>query len=93
MNANLDHTTSARSATVECLHWIFVRAGRALACTVAVCGSNSCSVHVQPLWTGAAEAIETFTRPLDALRRHAEIVGLLRQQGWLLADRAGTREA
>jgi hypothetical protein len=44
-------------------------------------------VQVTPLWDDTAPACETFSRPTEALRRHAELATFLRESGWLLAER------
>ena len=44
-------------------------------------------VQVTPLWDDESSVCETFSRPTDALRRHAELATFLRESGWLLAER------
>jgi hypothetical protein len=50
-------------------------------------GDGFYTVSVFPLWEPADTITQTFPKPGDALRRHAEISSYLRASGWLLADR------
>ena len=77
--------SESRAASV--LHWLFRRDSRALSCDVSVDGDEKFVVRVIPLWDDETSVVETFKRPIDALQLHAEIVSLLRESGWLLADR------
>ena len=69
------------------LYWLFYRNDRALTCELSVNADQEYVVQVTPLWDDEAEACETFSRPTDALRRHAELATFLRESGWLLAER------
>jgi len=69
------------------LHWLFMRDDRAISCDVDVRGDGLYTVTVLPLWSAGDTITQTFTKPGDALRRHAEISSYLRASGWLLADR------
>jgi hypothetical protein len=87
MNALAPSVTSTPHVrAAQFLHWLFVRDGRALSCSVWTRTDLTCAVHIVPLWESDAEVIETFSRPKDALRRHAEIASNLREAGWLLAE-------
>lgn len=79
-------TSGTRPASM--LHWLFMRGNRALSCDVHVSGRQRYEVHVTPLWDGEPPVCKFFDRPMDAVRRHAEIAFFLRESGWLLADRA-----
>jgi hypothetical protein len=83
--ACLSWPSETRAASV--LHWLFRRDSRALSCDVSVDGDEQFVVRVIPLWDDDTSIVETFKRPIDALQRHAEIVSLLRESGWLLSDR------
>jgi hypothetical protein len=71
---------------VEWLHWLFIRGNQALSCDVDVRGEGLYGVSLFPLWNSGEATTETFTRPGEALRRHAEITNLLQASGWLLAE-------
>jgi len=75
----------------EFLHWIFQRDGRTLSCSISIGDDLACTLHILPLWGGLAETIEKFTRPVDAIRRHAEVAFYLRESGWLLGGRSVVR--
>jgi len=69
------------------LYWLFYRNDQALACELSVNGDQEYVVQVTPLWDDEASVSESFRRPTDALRRHAELATFLRESGWLLAER------
>ena len=69
------------------LYWLFYRNDHALTCELSVNADQEYVVQVTPLWDDASPACETFSRPTDALRRHAELATFLRESGWLLAER------
>jgi hypothetical protein len=69
------------------LYWLFYRNNDALTCELTVNADQEYVVQVTPLWDEGTTACETFRRPTDALRRHAEVATFLRESGWLLAER------
>jgi hypothetical protein len=69
------------------LYWLFYRNNQALTCELSVNGDQEYVVQVTPLWDDESSVCETFRRPTDALRRHAELATFLRDSGWLLAER------
>lgn len=84
-------TTPVRSPRVpESSHpvllWVFRRGVEAITCEVDVTRSGACEVRTIPQWDASLAMIETFTNPVDALRRHAEIATRLREIGWSVAD-------
>jgi hypothetical protein len=66
--------------------WLFYRDNRAMSCDLSVAIDGESTVHVTRLWDDESFA-EVFTRPEDALQRHAEISSFLHESGWLLAQR------
>jgi len=72
---------------VGMLYWLFYRNSHALTCELSVNGDREYVVQVTPLWDDETSVCETFTRPTDALRRHAELATFLRESGWLLVER------
>ena len=79
-------TSSNEVREVEWLHWLFIRGNQALSCDVDVRGDGFYAVSLFPLWRAGEATTETFTRPGEALRRHAEITDYLHASGWLLAE-------
>jgi hypothetical protein len=79
-------TSTNEVREVEWLHWLFIRGHQALSCDVDVRGDGFYAVSLFPLWRAGEATIETFTRPGEALRRHAEITDYLHASGWLLAE-------
>jgi hypothetical protein len=75
------------------LDWLFTRGNHAMACGVHARGRQRYEVHVTALWDGDAPVCEVFDRPMDAVRRHAEIAFYLRQSGWQLVDRGALSSA
>ena len=69
------------------LYWLFYRNNHALTCELSVNADQEYVVQVTPLWDDESSVSETFSRPTDALRRHAELATFLRESGWLLAER------
>jgi hypothetical protein len=69
------------------LYWLFYRNDHALTCELSVNADQEYLVQVTPLWGDESAVCETFSRPTDALRRHAELATFLRESGWLLAER------
>ena len=78
---------TAESSRVGMLYWLFYRNNHALTCDLTLNDERQYVVQVTPLWDDQSSVSETFSRPTDALRRHAEIASLLRESGWLLAER------
>jgi hypothetical protein len=72
------------------LSWIFTRNGLNLMCGVAL-SSGANSVSAVPLWDPQAASVETFTSPVAAFSRHAELSQLLRESGWVVTDRSRSR--
>ena len=72
--------------------WLFYRDNRALTCSISIDGPGEAGendqngVHVTRLWDDESFS-EFFTRPEDALQRHAEIASFLHESGWLLVER------
>jgi hypothetical protein len=64
-----------------------------LSCDVRAAGRGRYELHVTPVWDRVGPAVEVFSGPTAALRRHAEIAFFLRESGWTLADRTGLRPA
>ena len=56
-----------------------------LTCELARNNAGRYDVCVVPHWDVAAGAIEQFDAAVSALRRHAELVQQLRENGWQLA--------
>ena len=80
------------TTTPSLLRWTFVRDGQALTCEISVNSSKSYDVSVVPHWDVSASAIEPFTGPANALRRHAELAWSLRQAGWRLIREKAEQE-
>jgi hypothetical protein len=72
---------SSASAT-PLLRWLFVRGSQTVTCEILVGGRRVHDVCVVPHNDVSASVVERYTRPADALRRHAEIAWLLRETGW-----------
>ena len=69
------------------LPWIFTRRDAVLTCELATNTAGGYDVCLVPHWDVAAAAIERFDAAVSALRRHAELVALLRENGWELESR------
>jgi len=82
INGNATTRKSAESEGV--LRWIFLRGTKTLTCEVRVSGKQPYDVCVVPHWDVSSSVIETFRRPVGALRRHAELASYFRQEGWSL---------
>jgi hypothetical protein len=72
---------------VGMLYWLFYRNDHVLTCELTLNADQEYVVQVTPLWDDQSPVCETFMKPTDALRRHAELATFLRDSGWLLADR------
>lgn len=79
-------TSSNEVREVEWLHWLFIRGNQALSCDVDVRGDGAYAVSLLPLWAAGEPTTETFAKPGEAMRRHAEITNYLHATGWLLAE-------
>ena len=77
----------AQTPRMGMLYWLFSRNDQALTCELSVNGDREYVVQVTPLWDDETSVCETFARPTDALRRHAELATFLRESGWLLVER------
>lgn len=69
---------------VEWLHWLFMKGERAISCDVDDRGDGVYAVTLFPLWSPEDQVTETFLRPGEALRWHAEMTRRLQAAGWLL---------
>jgi hypothetical protein len=85
--------TAKQEPTVEWLHWLFLRDGRAISCDVDVRGDGMVTVSVLPLWTADGHIVEAFATPAEAIQRHAQIAKYLHASGWLLADSGTVKPA
>jgi hypothetical protein len=79
-------TRYAGGRKAEWLHWLYVRGNHALSCDVDVRGEGVYVLTLLPLWSPEDEVTETFRRPGDALRRHAELIKQLQDAGWLMVE-------
>ena len=70
----------------EWLHWLFVRGDRALSCDIDVRADDVYAVTLFPLWAPEDQIAETFSRPVEALRWHADMTRRLQASGWLLVE-------
>jgi hypothetical protein len=88
MAATLDirrERPSTPPASAPVLRWTFLYRSRALTCQIDARNRNAYDVAIVPHWDVSSAVVETFSRPSDALCRHAEIAAKLREAGWLLA--------
>lgn len=69
------------------LRWTFTRGAAAITCELAANGLGGYYICVVPHWNVAAAAVEQHDAVLPALRRHADLARLLREDGWTLARR------
>jgi hypothetical protein len=92
-SAKSHESSRSRSHGPNILHWLFTRGHHVLSCDVRVAGRQRYELHVTPLWDREGPAVEVFSGPTAALRRHAEIAFFLRESGWMLADRSVMRSA
>lgn len=84
--AILTATHDAGIQKVEWLHWLFMRGDRAISCDVDERGNGMYAVTLFPLWAPEEQITETFARPGDAMRWHADMTRRLTASGWLLAE-------
>jgi hypothetical protein len=84
--AILASTAGGGVQKVEWLHWLFVRGDRAISCDVDVRGDGLYTVTLFPLWVPDEQISESFARPAQAMRWHAEMTNRLRASGWLLVE-------
>ena len=93
-NGNAKRTRTRRDAeSVGVLRWIFLRGTQALTCDLRTTGGYAYDVCVVPHWDVSSSVIESYDRPADALRRHAEIARYFRQAGWALVRDTSGQEA
>jgi hypothetical protein len=75
------------------LRWVFLRGTNALTCEIRFNGRQAHDVCVVPHWSVSSSVIERYSRPIEALRRHAELAASLRQAGWALVRNESERPA
>ena len=80
----IHNAQSSRPVTV--LQWTLRHGSDALACEVNARSPRSFDVSVTPLQHGTSTVTEHFGSVVRAMRRHAEIVGMLRALGWNATD-------
>ena len=71
---------------VEWLHWLFMKGDRAISCNVDVREAGVYAVTLFPLWSPEDQVTETFLRPGEAMRWHADMTRRLQASGWLLLN-------
>ena len=69
------------------LCWTFTKRDAVLTCELATNREGGYDVCLVPHWDVTAAAVEQFDAAVSALRRHAELVRVLRASGWDLASR------
>lgn len=77
--------TPAASARPVLL-WVFRKDQDAITCEVEINAAGTCEVRTVPQWDPSLAVVEPFERAGDALQRHAEVAGRLRDLGWGAAD-------
>ena len=78
---------AAKFARPESLHWLFYRHDKAVSCDLYLFGPGKSAVEVVYLWDGGPRIVQHFSQPLEAVRRHAQMAGFLRECGWLVGGR------
>ncbi len=79
-------STQARPQQVDWLHWLYLRGNRALSLGVDLRGERKYVLTLLPLWSPEDQITESFSRLVDAQRRHAELSKELHKAGWLLVE-------
>jgi hypothetical protein len=79
-------STQVRTHQVDWLHWLYVRGDRTMSCGVESRGDQTYVLTLLPLWSPDDQVIETFRRPADVMRRHAQVSQQLQEAGWLLVE-------
>jgi len=74
------------SSHVTLLQWTLWHGSEALTCEVNACAPHSFEVCVTPLQHDRTTITEHFTSVIGAMRRHAEIIEMLREKGWDTTD-------
>ena len=64
------------------LRWTLRNGADALTCQVNAVSANAFDVHIVPHWNRESAVRQRFESANEAVRRHAEIVGMLREHGW-----------
>jgi hypothetical protein len=64
------------------LRWVLRHGQDALTCQVSATSPHAYQVSVVPHWNQDSAVSQQFESANDAVRRHAEIVGILRERGW-----------
>ena len=72
------------------LHWILRQGHESLTCEVSAVSRNIFDVSIVPHWNHASAVSQRFESANEAVRRHAEIVGMLRERGWRATEYRGT---
>jgi len=75
-------------APVCVVSWLLERGPAALACEVDMNADASFDVRILPATPFIAPIVEHFDTAVPAMERHAEIAGLLRDEGWYVTGRA-----
>jgi hypothetical protein len=91
--AILTATENGEIQKVEWLHWLYMKGERAISCDVDVRGDGVYAVTLFPLWSPDDLITETFLRPGEAMRWHAEMTRRLQASGWLLLKSGAVADA
>jgi hypothetical protein len=68
------------------LAWMMPRYSTAVTCQLDVRDDAVYELCVVPHWDPAAAVIERYDSANPALLRHAEVIGALREHGWIVID-------
>jgi hypothetical protein len=71
------------------LRWVLHRETTAITCQLDARGGECYELCVLPHWDPSSAVIEHFDDATPALLRHAEVVGRLRENGWIVIDHIG----
>jgi hypothetical protein len=74
------------------LRWLLRSGAAALACEVDMNADRTFDVRVLPSSAPEGGIVERYTGLVSAMKRHAEIANALRDSGWRVAERVGSRQ-
>jgi hypothetical protein len=75
------------------LHWTLGQGAARIACDLDRRADRTFRLSVTPSWSRRARIVDRFTDVVEAMERHAEVTGRLRDTGWRVIDRTAAAAA
>ena len=70
------------------LRWVLGRGAARIACEINQNADRTFDLHIVPSWSTRSRVVNHCPDVVNAMARHAEVAGLLRESGWRVIERS-----